>query len=447
MIIVASGIGYPAHAADPPVPAPIDAAPINGAPINGAPINATPIDAAQTNTAPIDAAPIDAARGPDLRVQTPAVYGPSPITLRLQYTGEGADNPIGGIHNGATYLNQILAQLHIDTGKAFGWTGGNVVLEGFYANADSLDTQYVGAVQDPSLIDTSGVAVFRLYQAYYKQDIGKTNLLFGIYDPETEFGITRPMDVFFNGAYAWTTTLDQSGVNGPSTYPSTSLAFRIRQQFSDQWSAQAAVLDGVPDSAKYPNINAVNINRDAGALLLAELDYVPTKTTKIMGGYWNYTGKFDALNQTDAQGMQRSVFGSAGGYLGGATRLYSQTARRGLDGFMNIGIASGTTNQIDRSLNVGFTYTGLLTDRPYDRLGFAVGIARAGNAYKAMQIASGNGVETYETNFELTYRMPITKWLTIQPDIQYWINPNMDPMLKNDLLFLIHFEVSHVFDF
>jgi carbohydrate-selective porin OprB len=64
-----------------------------------------------------------------------------------------------------------------------------------------------------------------------------------------------------------------------------------------------------------------------------------------------------------------------------------------------------------------------------------------------MQIAAGNGVENYETNFELTYRMPITRWLTIQPDIQYWINPDMNPMLKNDLLFLVHFEFSHIFDF
>jgi porin len=388
------------------------------------------------------------AQGPQLRAQTQAAdNGPSPITLRLQYTGEAADNPIGGLHNGATYMNNILAQLHVDTGKAFGWTGGSFVLEGFYENADSLDSQYVGAVQDPSVIDSSGVAMFRLYQAYYKQDIGNTNLLFGIYDLETEFGATKPMDIFFNGAYAWTTTLDTSGLNGPSTYPDTSLAFRIRQKFNSQWSFQAAALDGVPDSVKYPDRNAVNINQTAGALLIAELDYTPTRTTKILAGYWDYTGKFSALNQTSADGTQREVFGSSGGYIGGATRLYSRTARRGLDGFANLGIASSSTQQIDRSLNLGLTYTGLFDARPFDRLGFAVGLAHAGNPYKEMQIAAGNGVETYETNFELTYRAPINRWLTIQPDIQYWINPGVDPALKNDMLFLVHFEVSHVFDF
>jgi porin len=388
-----------------------------------------------------------ASPGPQLRAQSKAAdNGPSPITLRLQYTGEAADNPVGGLHNGTTYMNNILGQLHVDTAKALGWTGGSFVLEGFYENADSLDTQYVGAAQDPSVIDTSGVAMFRLYQAYYKQDLGSTNVLFGIYDLETEFGATKPMDIFFNGAYAWTATLDQSGLNGPSTYPNTSLALRIREKFGSQWSVQAAVLDGVPDSVKYPSANPVNINRTAGALLIAEVDYVPTRTTKILAGYWDYTGRFTSLNQTDADGSQRQVFGSSGGYIGGTTRLYSQTARRGLDGFLNIGFGSSATQQIDRSLNVGLTYTGLLDSRPFDKLGVAVGIARAGNPYKQMQIASGAGVETYETNFELTYRAPITRWLTIQPDIQYWINPDMDPTLKNDLLFLVHFEISHVFD-
>ena len=109
----------------------------------------------------------------------------------------------------------------------------------------------------------------------------------------------------------------------------------------------------MPDSPKYPNINAVNINNTNGALLLAELDYVPTRTSKVMAGFWDYTGKFPALNQIDANGMQRQVYGSTGGYIGGATRLYSQTAKRGLDAFASIGIASSSVQQIDRSLNVG----------------------------------------------------------------------------------------------
>ena len=383
--------------------------------------------------------------GPRLSVQSTAPSpGPAPITLRLQYTGEAAANPIGGLRNGASYMNQILGQLHADTDR-FGWSGGRVVLEAFYENQTSLGDHYVGAFQDPSLIDSGGVAMFRVYQAYYSQDLGNTNLLFGIYDLETEFGISRPMDVFFNGASAWTAVLDQSGRNGPSTYPSTSLAFRLRQKLNDQWSIQAAVLDGVPDSIKRPDANAVILNRTNGALLIGEVDYTPTRTSKIMAGYWNYTGKFDALGQTNADETQREVFGSRGGYIGGATRLYSQTARRGLDGFMNLGISGSTVSSIDRSLGAGLTYTGLLDARPFDRIGIAMGIVAGSSAYKAMQVASGSGVRNHETNFELTWRAPLTSWLTVQPDIQYWINPGLNPSVKDDLMFMLHFEISHVF--
>jgi porin len=391
--------------------------------------------------------PPGSAPGPRLTAQSQAIADvPSPITVRLEYTGEVGDNVAGGLHDGATYMNNVLAQLHVNADQAFGWTGGHFVLEGFYENADSLDTQYVGAIQDPSTIDTSGVAMFRLYQAYYKQDLGHTNLLVGIYDLQTEFGATKPMDIFFNGAYAWNTTLDQSGLNGPSTYPSTSLAFRIRQKLGPYVRLQAAVLDGVPDSVKDPRATAVNINKTNGALLIAELDYVPTRTTKLMAGYWDYTGAFPAIDQASTDGAQRLVFGSRGGYFGGATRLYAPAAGRGLDLFANIGLGTARTQIVDRSLNVGLSYTGLFDDRPFDKMGVAVGVAHAGDAYRDMQIASGNRVDSYETNFELTYRAPITDWLTLQPDIQYWIQPSVDPGLKNDLLFLIHFEISHVFD-
>jgi porin len=401
---------------------------------------------AEDTSAPVTSAPAPAASGPSLAAQTAAANGPSPITLRLQYTGEIGYNVTGGLHDGGTYMNNILAQLHVDTDKAFGWTGGFFAVEAFYENADSLSEHYVGAVQDPSVIDTGGVAMFRLYQAYYRQEIGQTSILFGIYDPETEFGVTRPMDIFFNGAYAWTTTLDHSGLNGPSTYPFTSLGLRVRQTLPDHWSLQFAALDGVPDSLKYPTANAVNINNKNGALILGEVDYKPTALDKGMAGFWHYTGQFPSLSQASADGAPRLIYGSTGAYIGGSMRVYSQTARRGLDVFTNIGAATGNTQQVDGSLSFGVRYVGPFDARPSDQLGAAVGIARASQAYQQAQVAAGVGVKAYETNFELTYRMRVTDWLTIQPDVQYWINPNMDPALKNDLLFLLHFEISHVFD-
>ena len=384
---------------------------------------------------------------PQLPAQTlTANSGPSPYTLKLQYTGETWDNAAGGLKTGLAYIHNVDGQLYVNTDKAFGWTGGSFLVEAFYNNSRSLDTQYVGSSQDPSVIDTSGVSMIRLYQAYYKQNWGDTNLLVGIYDLETEFGSTKPMELFFNGAYAWTFTLDQSGLTGPTTYPNTAPAIRLRHDINDDWSVQAAVLDGVSDSVKKPGDNTVIFNKRYGLMAIGEVDYQPAPRTKIMAGYWGYTGQFDALDRYDADGSQRETYGSSGGYIGAATRLYTEHGRRGLDGFANFGFADERTHQITRSVNAGLNYTGLFDARPIDQLGFAMGMALDGAPYRHSVLAQGDGVEHSELNFELTYRAKLTSWLTVQPDVQYFVHPNMDPALKNDVLFGLHFEIGHLFD-
>lgn len=381
------------------------------------------------------------------QVTQPAADSPA-YQLKLQYTGEAWDNASGGIRTGGTYLQNLDAQLKIDTEKAFGWTGGRFLVEGFYNNGNSITDNFVGSVQDPSIIDTGQQNLVRLYQLYYDQILGNTDVRFGIYDIETEFGITKPMDTFFNGGFAWTSTLDasgQQGLNGPSTYPNTALGLRIRQKIDDQWSVQVAVLDGMADNVNSPQSNDVLIESKYGALVIGEVDYAPIARTKIMVGYWAYTGKFDTQYEFNPDGSVRQIYGSSGAYVGGATRLYTIDGARGLDGFLNIGVADSRVNEVDRQVNFGFNLTGLFDARPKDKLAFGVGIAGSGQSYQEAQLAAGNPVSNYETCFELTYRAKINDWLTVQPDVQYIIHSNFDPALKDDLVFALHFEVSHWF--
>ena len=74
----------------------------------------------------------------------------------------------------------------------------------------------------------------------------------------------------------------------------------------------------------------------------------------------------------------------------------------------------------------------------------ASGIATAftGDNYEDAQELAGSSADSRETNLELTYRAPVTDWLTLQPDIQYVINPGVDPELDNALVFLLRFELT-----
>jgi porin len=374
--------------------------------------------------------------------------GPSPFQLRLQYTGEAWANN-GGLQTGNTYLQNAFAGLRIDTEKAYGWTGGRFVAEGFYNNGNPLNENFVGAVQDPSAVDVGIRNMARLYQVYYDQQFGNTNIRFGVMDLETEFGVTRPMDAFFSGAFAWSSTLDVSGergLNGPSTYPNTALGVRVRQQLNDQWSIQAAVVNGMADQVASPQSNSIAFNSRNGALAIAEVDYAPIARTKLMAGYWTYTGLQDTQNEFTESGALRQVRGSQGAYVGGTTRLYTIKDARGLDAFFNFGIADARVNDVDRSMNAGLAWTGLSDGRPKDKLGFGIGVVRAGGPFQLAQLAEGNAVHGYETSFELTYRAVLSDWLTVQPNIQYIVHPGFDRALKNDFLFGLHFEMGRLFN-
>jgi porin len=55
---------------------------------------------------------------------------------------------------------------------------------------------------------------------------------------------------------------------------------------------------------------------------------------------------------------------------------------------------------------------------------------------------SAEGVDDYETAVELTWRAAVTDWLTLQPDVQYIINPGSQRSLRNAVAVGLRFEIA-----
>ena len=384
---------------------------------------------------------------------TPAPTPPGAYSLNLLYTGEAWDNTQGGIRRGLSYMYNVDGQFSVDTGKAFGWTGGTFYVEGFYANATSTGNSWVGALDQQSPIDTAAnVQMFRLYQLYYDQNFGKTDVRFGIYDLESEFSTTKPMSLFLSKNLTWNTALDQSGTMpmngtiGPGNFPYTPLALRIRQEFTNGWSAQFAIANGASDNPNNLADNGVHFSSAYGALGIGEVDYTPEKHTKFMIGGWGLTSKLPAFGQFNPDGTQRMTYGEFGGYVGAAARLYSASPKQGLDGFFTFGASSPTSTNVGESFNAGLVYTGLIPMRPTDKIGFSMNFNGATEPWRRYQASMGNVIGSAEASFELTYRAKINDFLTVQPDVQYIAGPAYSKALKNPLVFGLHFEVGHVFE-
>jgi len=88
---------------------------------------------------------------------------------------------------------------------------------------------------------------------------------------------------------------------------------------------------------------------------------------------------------------------------------------QGLGAFFQFSWAPDNRNEVTRYTGGGLTYTGPFSGRDNDVMG--LGFARA-------VFSSNLPDSTHETSIELFYKYWITRWMFLQPDVQYIINPN-----------------------
>ena len=166
-------------------------------------------------------------------------------------------------------------------------------------------------------------------------------------------------------------------------------------------------------------------------------------TEKYAFGYWQYTAKFPDLVDFDTPGnpAQRK---NRGWYALAERTVYQEKAdpNQGLTLFARFGFAEDDINQTDYGVQAGFSYKGLIDGRDNDIFGVGVAIAHNGSKFNNLAIASGTPVERQETTWEASYRVQVTPWLAIQPDLQYIVNPATDPTRDNAWVAGVRFELT-----
>jgi len=119
---------------------------------------------------------------------------------------------------------------------------------------------------------------WKLYEAWLEQEMfgGRLSLLAGLYDVNEEFDVLETATLLINSSFGVGKDFSQSGENGPSIFPSTSLGVRIAAQPVANGYVRAAVLDGVPsdssDSDTIPDF--FDFDSDEGVLGVAEAGYI-----------------------------------------------------------------------------------------------------------------------------------------------------------------------------
>lgn len=366
--------------------------------------------------------------------------GSDALSIEAIYTAETWRNFSGGAAPGNRYLDNLDLTVNLD-GTRFGASGLQVFGYLLYNNGHSI-SELTNVAQGTSNIESSrAVRLYELWTQWEFGQSGDSSVRFGLYDLNSEFDSIEASGLFINPSHGIGADFAQSGENGPSIFPTTSLGVRALKSF-DAWTVQAAVLDGVPGDADRPDRSGIHLSSDEGALVVGELNYRTESGARFGGGYWRYTARFDDLTATDISGEPAQRNDNAGHYLIAESPLmFAEGEDLGTRLFARTGLANDHINAIRRYYGAGIARTGVGA-RAADQVGFAIAVAELGDPFRQAEALAGTQTTRREYNYELTYRSEITDWLALQMDVQYVDNPGMTPFVESDWAVGLRLEVG-----
>lgn len=344
-----------------------------------------------------------------------------PVSLSAVYTADIRSNVSGGIARGTRYLDNLDLQVAIDADQLVGWHGARFFGYAIYNNGVQFSSALVGDTQVVSNVET-GVQAFRLFEAWVEQDVGRNgSIKAGLYNLNSEFDTTQSGGFFLLSSHGIGPDFSQSGRNGPSIFPVTSLAVRVERKLGKNWLARVAVLDGVPGDAGRPGSTAIKLSAQDGALVVGEVNYLRGGTKAAIGA-WGYTARFDTI---PLPGTAPTGRGNAGAYIFAEHRFRGTRADNpdGLAGWIRFGVADTRYNPVASYLGGGLVHTGTLMGRNNDQIGLSFAVVNFSDRYRQSQALLGTAISAREVIIEGGYLAELTPWLRIQPDIQYVIHP------------------------
>lgn len=338
---------------------------------------------------------------------------PPPVELSLTYTADVAATVSGGSDSKARYLDNYDLIADADLDRLVGWEGARAHIYGL-GNFGKRPNDSAGTLEGVDNIEVGKQAV-RLFEAWVEQDLGGASVLAGLYDLNSEFYATDSSSLLIAPPFGIGSELAGNGPNGPSIFPSTALAVRVRAALNGgKGYIEAAALNARAQTWGDPG--DIDTSFDDGLLLIGEAGHM-FGPAKLSLGAWTYSKKREDGFATDALGnpLMRTAWGVYG--LAEA-RLYGGEEGPHLDAFLRGGASEGRTTDFSWAAHTGFLYGPVWNGREDSALSLGLRYARTSSPFRDLARAAGDAPSSGEYGLELTYTDRIASFLLLQPDVQ-----------------------------
>lgn len=321
--------------------------------------------------------------------QAPAAYEPAPGEVRMtplvSVTGDWLAAR-GGVRDGDVFMVKPEARF---TFEAHGHH--SLVLDFGAMNGESIG-RLAGDAQGTSNIE--GPRAARVFDFFYEAPVDAarhTLLRAGIIDLNAFFYVQGDAAaIFLNGSHGVGPEFSHSGTNGPSIFPNMGLAAMAEHSVGDA-TARFGVFDGQPNDPEHPSRMALHLPGAKGALLVGEWD-----TGRARVGAWTYTS-----------GVPRLDGSGSGGHDAGAYGVMQFQPAESVGSWLTAGISNAAFNRI-----ASYVGGGIVRKQGRDSIGVAFASAGFPNSSRR------------ETTFEFTAPVDVGRGFSVQPDLQYVINPS-----------------------
>jgi len=352
----------------------------------------------------------------------------------VPYIRYGADllaSVAGGQQRGKAYAGLLAVEVSVDMEKLAGLTGLTFDVSGDWNSGTNLSDDIGNVFTVAQAFAGREVLLGNLYLQQSLLD-GRLDLKAGRFSTGADF-LTSPLDMsFVNGVLNPIVVAVQKNVPSVTDDPNTSWGGRLVARPAAGLSLSAGAF--YSDLALDPltaNGTEFGISGSAGYFVVGEVAYRLNSEKGDTGlpGRYRVGGYYDSNQYASLTNAARQQTGNYGVYLLGEQMVYREGgpgSDQGLSVFGALIYApQERINPLPWFASAGASYRGLVPGRDKDTAGFA---AYYGGFSRDLPR------QTYELVLEWTYAIALSRWLTVQPDLQYVINPGGRSSVGNALV-------------
>lgn len=347
------------------------------------------------------------------------------LTFEADYYGTLFVNASGGSNTqrAIEYTNYVSLGLTFDTGKAGLWKGGEIYLlgEGRWGPSISDHVGDVTGVNIDSYRDVNQVTEY-----WFRQSISDDLLWLklGKIDAGSDFAVLDTAAEFVNYSMSYNITIPQP------IAPDAALGAIVGTKPCEWFYFQAGVFDAEAIGGQWGFHSA--FHDEPESFTICEAGIRPKWKLggrELPGAYklgsWYRTSDEDVIfNDLGGRRAPRTQTGNYGVYVAIDQLVFKENEAgddaQGLGLFFQYGWCPDDYNEINETYGGGLAYTGLVPTRDADMFGAGLVLANFSGVVQDLEKRHS------ETATEVFYRIQLTPWWSLQPDLQYIFSPNGD---------------------